>query len=80
MEELCVLASTVVRRRNLRSADQYCLIVPRCRSSSMQRRGFSAAGPMAWNSLPAATRVQIAANINIAKQLIKTYLFDRDKN
>ena len=34
---------------------------------------------MAWNSLPAATRVQIAANSNISKQLIKTYLFDRDK-
>ena len=79
LQELCVPASTVVGRRNLRSADQYCLIVPRCRSSSMQRRGFSAAGPMAWNSLPAATRVQIAANSNISKQLIKTYLFDRDK-
>ena len=34
---------------------------------------------MAWNSLPAATRAQIAANSNILKQLIKTHLFDRDK-
>ena len=80
LQELCVPASSVVGRRNLRSADQYCLLVPRCRSSSMLKRGFSAAGPMAWNSLPAATRVKIAASSNVSKQLIKTYLFDRDKN
>ena len=34
LQELCVPASTVVGRRNLWSADQYSLIVPRCRSSS----------------------------------------------
>ena len=80
LQELCVPASSVVGRRNLQSADQYSLIVSCCRSLSMQRRGFSAVGPMAWNSLPAATRFQIAANSSISKQLIKTYLFDKDKN
>ena len=44
LQELCVPVSTVVLRRNLRSADQYCLIVPRCRSSSMQRRRILSCG------------------------------------
>ena len=62
-------------RRHLRSADQLCLVVNHCRSSSMQRRGFAVAGPMAWNDLPAATRVSIARNSNSSKIMIKTYLF-----
>ena len=33
----------------------------------MQKRGFAVAGPMAWNDLPAATRVSIARNSNSLK-------------
>ena len=33
----------------------------------MQKRGFAVAGPMAWNDLPAATRVSIARNSNCFK-------------
>ena len=36
LQKLCVPASTVVGRRNLRSADQFCLVIPRCQSTSMQ--------------------------------------------
>ena len=39
-------------RRHLRSADRHLLAVPRCRLNTYGRRAFSAAGPMAWNSLP----------------------------
>ena len=42
----------------------------------MQKRGFAVAGPMAWNDLPAATRVSIARNSNSSKIVIKTYLFN----
>ena len=71
-----MLVSEVPGRWHLRSADQLCLVVNRCRSSSMQKRGFAVAGPMAWNDLPAATRVLIARNSNNSKIVIKTYLFN----
>ena len=38
LQELCVPASTVAGRRNLRSADQICLMVSCCQSASMQKR------------------------------------------
>ena len=44
LQELCVLVSAVPGRRHLRSADQFCLVVNRCRLSSMQRRGFAVSG------------------------------------
>ena len=51
LQELCVLVSVVPGRRHLRSADQLCLVINRCRLSSMQKREFAVAGPMAWNHL-----------------------------
>ena len=47
-------ASTLAIRRPILSG------VNRCRLSSMQRRGFAVAGPLAWNDLPVAVRVSIA--------------------
>ena len=47
LQEHCVLVTAVSGRRHLRSADQLCLVVNRCRLSSMQKRGFAVAGPMA---------------------------------
>ena len=83
IQKICVPASTVVGHEKFRSADQFCLVVPPCQWKSMQKRGFwvvgTRMGQMACNSLPATTRVQIAENSNISKQLIKTYLFDRDE-
>ena len=74
LQELCVLVSAAPGRRHLRSADQFCLVVNRCRLSSMQRRGFAVAGPLAWNDLPVAVRVSIARNSY--RTLIKTHLFN----
>ena len=71
-----MLVSAVTGRRHLRSADQFCLVVNRCRLSSMQKRGFAVAGPAAWNDLPVAVRVSISRNSNSSKTLIKTYLFN----
>ena len=76
LQELCVLVLAVPGRRHLRSADQFCLVVNRCRLSSMQRRGFAVAGPLAWNDLPVAVRVSIARNRNSYRTLIKTHLFN----
>ena len=76
LQELCVLVSAVPGRRQLWSADQFCLVVNRCRLSSMQRRGFALAGPLAWNDLPVAVRVSIARNRNSYRTLIKTHLFN----
>ena len=76
LQELCVLVSAVPGRRHLRSADQFCLLLNRCRLSSMQRRGFAVAGPLAWNDLPVAVRVSIARNRNSYRTLIKTHLFN----
>ena len=45
LQELCVLVSTVHGRCRLRSAEQFCLVVQRCRPLAMQRRGFPVAGP-----------------------------------
>ena len=75
-QELCVLVSAVLGRRHLRSADQLCLVVNGCRLSSMQRRGFAVAEPLAWNDLPVAVRVSIARNRNSYRTLIKTHLFN----
>ena len=71
-----MLVSAVPGRRHLGSADQLRLVLNRYRLSSMQKRGFAVAGPMAWNDLPAATRVSIAGNSNSSKIVIKTYLFN----
>ena len=61
------------------TVDQFCLMVNRCRLSSMQRRGFAVARPLAWNDLPVAVRVSIARNRNSYRTLIKTHLFNLAK-
>ena len=52
IQEFCVLVSAVQGGPHLRSTDQFCLVVNRCRLSSMQRRGFAVEGSLAWNDLP----------------------------
>ena len=45
------LVSVVSGRQHLRSADQFGLVVNRCRLSSKQKPGFAVAGPLAWSDL-----------------------------
>ena len=42
--------------RNLRSADQYLLVVPRYNLEGYRRRAFSVSGPALCNSLPEKNR------------------------
>ena len=73
------LGSCFVRGRcRVRSAEQFCLVVPRCRSTAMQRRGFSVAGPSAWNELSTSIYVPQYVQTVTAQKLIKTHLFSRD--
>ena len=50
LQELCVLSS-VNSVRDLRSSDRLILKVPRCRTATLQKRGFSVVGPVSWNGL-----------------------------
>jgi len=48
----CHPTSGVASRQRVRSSSRHHLIVPRHRRSTLGRRAFSVAGPMAWNALP----------------------------
>jgi len=50
------------------------LVVPRHRRSTLGRRAFSVAGPMAWNALPDDLRDPSFSADNFRKKL-KTHLF-----
>ena len=50
--EHCIPVSSADTRRHLRSANRHLLAVPRFRLNTYGRWAFSAAGPMAWYSLP----------------------------
>jgi hypothetical protein len=58
--------------RQLRSADTNSLYNPRCRKKSGER-GFSWAGPAAWNKLPADIR--LLPSLAVFKIKLKTLLF-----
>ena len=59
--------------RNLRSSDTRCVLNPTSKKK-FGDRGFSVAGPSAWNSLPASVRM--ASSINAFKSNLKTVLFN----
>ena len=48
----CHPTSDVASRQRLRSTICHHLVIPRHRRSTLGRRAFSVAGPMAWNALP----------------------------
>jgi len=48
----CHPTSDFASRQRLRSSRHHHLVVPRHRRSTLGRRAFSVAGPMAWNALP----------------------------
>ena len=63
-----------ITRRHLCSANQ--LAIPRFWLNTYGRRAFSAAGLMAWNSLPDFNR-DPTSSTDCFRHLLKTYLFAR---
>ena len=59
--------------RGLRSSDQRLLYVPFTRSTLIQTRAFSVAGPREWNGLPCDIRS--APSLDTFKSKLKTFLF-----
>ena len=72
--DCCRPALDVAGRRRLRSSGRHHLVVPRHRRSTLGRRAFSVAGPMAWNALPDDVRDSSLSADNFRKTL-KTHLF-----
>ena len=57
LTELCHSINEIPARRNLQSATQVQLLVPRFRKERSGRRGFSISSPQLWNLLPADIRL-----------------------
>ena len=70
----CQPTSDVASRQRLRSSSRHHLVVLRHRRSTIGRRAFSVAGPMAWNALPDDLRDPSLSADNFRKTL-KTHLF-----
>jgi len=66
---------TIVSRQ-LRSASQNILLVPRYKRSGLGRRAFSVAGPLVWNSI-ADCLCDPALELASFKRQLKTFLFAR---
>jgi hypothetical protein len=77
LQELCVLSS-VNSVRDLRSSDRLILKVPRCRTATLQKRGFSVVGPVSWNGLPLELRLLFNDSSTATfKNKLKTFLFSK---
>ena len=74
--DLCTLVADVASRRQLRSASQNILLVPRYKRSGLGRRAFSVAGPLVWNSIADRLRDPTLELASFKRQL-KTFLFAR---
>ena len=72
LSEHCIPVSSADTRWHLRSANRHLLAVPRFRLNTYGRRAFSAAGPMAWNSLPDFIR-DPTSSTDCFRRLLKTY-------
>ena len=70
----CHPTSDVASRQRLRSSARHHLVVPRLSCSTLGRRAFSVAGPMAWNALPDDLRDPSLSAVNFRNGL-KTHLF-----
>ena len=77
LQELCVLSS-VNSVRDQRSSDRLTLRVPRCRTATMQKRGFAVVGPVSWNGLPLEFRLLFNDRCTSTfKNKLKTFLFSK---
>jgi len=63
-------------RKQLRSASQNVLLVPRYTLSGLWRRAFRVAGPLVWNSIADCLR-DPALELASFKRQLKTFLFAR---
>ena len=72
IRSLINLPSTNLYSSRLRSADSCRVVVPRTRTK-FGERGFSVAGPAAWNSLP--EQVRLSSTLNAFKKQLKSHLF-----
>ncbi|KAF7662785.1 hypothetical protein LDENG_00226180 [Lucifuga dentata] len=61
--------------RNLRSANQGFLAVPRSQLKTKGNRAFTVVATQLWKSLPQSLRE--ANSVHIFKKLLKTHLFSR---
>jgi len=67
---------TAVSSRQLHSANQHQLTVPRCQRIIFGHRTFSVADPMVWNSLPTEFR-NLSVGFGVFRRTVKTILFAR---
>ena len=70
----CHPTSDVASRQRLRSSSRHHLVVPRHPRSTLGRRTFSVAGPMAWNALPDDLR-DPSLSADYFRKRLKTHLF-----
>src|SRR6218665_1676932 len=73
--EVFILTSACSGRRSLLSASKGDFVVPRCRTTTRQKRAFSIVDPSVWNSLPSDLRSQPRDLSSSFYKLIKTLLF-----
>ena len=73
--ELCIPVATLPGRCHLRSAAYGDLFVPATSTKTIGPRGFSYAGPVAWNSLQPVLKDPTLSFI-MFKKLLKTELFN----
>jgi len=73
LADCCTLSSDIASRQCLRSASRRQLDVPHYRSK-FNRRAFSVAGPVVWNSLPAHLHDPSLSSDSF-KPALKTHLF-----
>ena len=70
----CHPTSDVASRQWLRSSSRHHLAVPRHHRSTLSRRAFTVAGPMAWNALPDDLR-DPSLSAEIFRKRLKMHLF-----
>ena len=74
LRDLCVPISSLEGRSHLRSAAAGDLCIPLAKTVTIGRRGFSVAGPAAWNNL-STTLKDYKLTVTAFKKLLKTELF-----
>ena len=76
LTELCHFINEIPARRNLRSATQVQLLVPRFREERSGRRGFSISSPQLWNLLPTDIRL-LYKEPQLFRKRLKTHLMQQ---
>ena len=69
----CEMVKQNISARNLRSADNMQLVVPKAKTATYGDRNFIRAAPVLWNQLPLDLRN--STSLNTFKRNLKTRLF-----